>query len=512
MKKAITTCLWFVMISYVVRAQSFTYNEHIAPILYSKCATCHRPGGIGHFSLLGYADAVLWSAGIRNAVAQRVMPPWPPDSGYGEFCHERSLSESEIQAIVEWIDNGMPEGNAAQKPPVPDFPVGRIIKETPDLVIKMPVYASQANLFDEYKCFTIPTNLTQDKYIRAMEVVPGNLSIVHHVIAVAEETGISNCNQAISAGKTLVGYAPGSMPTVFPDNDNLRLGILLKAGSNILLQMHYPKGSAGQIDSTAINFYFYPDNTPDIREVIPGPYLVNLMINIPANATRTYTAYYPYNGYLTEDISLVSVFPHMHKVGRSMRSFAVTSSNDTIHLFKISNWRFDWQGYYNYKKLVRIPAGSRIYGEAFYDNTVNNPYNPNNPPQDVTLGEQTSDEMFLISFQSLPYRPGDELYNIEEMLNFTSTTNKSVSEQIHLVVFPNPSKGDIEITGWQQANNELTQIMVTDMLGKIVLNEKINADNGMLKINIENISNGIYFISLQSGHNKAFRKVIITGK
>jgi hypothetical protein len=127
------------------------------------------------------------------------------------------------------------------------------------------------------------------------------------------------------------------------------------------------------------------------------------------------------------------------------------------------------------------------------------------------LGEQTSDEMFLISFQSLPYRPGDELYNIEEMLNFTSSTNKSVSEQIHLVVFPNPSKGHVEITGWQQTNNELTQIMVTDMLGKIVLNEKINADNGMLKINIENISNGIYFISLQSGHNKAFQKVIITG-
>jgi hypothetical protein len=512
MKNIFIFCLFVMSFLNITIAQTPTFSEHIAPLLYSNCATCHRPGGIGHFSLQSYSDAVLWSSGIKNAITQRIMPPWPPDAGYGDFCHERNLSEADIQAITDWIDNGMPEGNTNLKPPVPNFPTGRIISETPDMVIKMPVYASQANVFDEYKCFTIPTGLTQDKYIKAIEVVPGNLSIVHHVIAVADESGIGNCNQAISTGKTLVGYAPGSMPSVFPNNDDIRLGILLKAGSNILLQMHYPKGSAGQVDSTVVNFYFYPDNTSDIREVVPGPYLVNLLINIPANTTKNYSAYFPYNGTTTEDLSLVAVFPHMHKIGRNMRSFAVTSANDTIQLFKISNWRFDWQGYYNYKQLVKIPAGSRIYGEAFYDNTVNNPYNPSNPPQDVTLGEQTNDEMFLISFQSVPYEAGDELFDIESMLNFTSAQNKPSVQQIPVAVFPNPSSGQLEITGWQQAQNELTHVVVTDMLGRIVFNEKINADNSSMKLNIENTLNGMYFISLQSGANSAFQKIALTGK
>lgn len=495
--------------TFLLRAEVPSYSEHIAAILFNHCATCHRPGGIGHFSLLSYSDAVIWSAGIRNAVSQRLMPPWPPDPGYGEFCHERRLSEEEVEKIISWIDNGMPEGDPIHKPPVPEFRPGRIIQQSPDLVIRMPVYASQANLSDEYKCFVIPTHLPKDRYIRAIEVVPGNLAIVHHVIAVADETGSTNCNQAISTGKTLVGYAPGSMPLVFPDHENMRLGILLKAGSNILLQMHYPKGSAGQIDSTAVHFYFYPENTPHIREIVAGPYLVNLLINIPANTTRRYTAYYPYNGYTTEDISLVAVFPHMHKVGRSMRSFAVTSSNDTIHLFNISNWRFDWQGYYNYKRLVKIPAGSRIYGEAFYDNTVNNPYNPNNPPQDVTLGEQTNDEMFLISFQSVPYVEGDENYDIESMLHFTGISSANRSVYPSWTLRPNPTNGEVRITGWNYMSGESSRVIVIDLLGRPQIIREVTAASDALTLQLGDLNEGIYHVLLENNQRREIRRLVI---
>jgi hypothetical protein len=507
-----------VLLSSALQAQTPTYSEEVAPIIYNNCTKCHRNGGIAPFKLESYSDAYLWHPYIATEVNNRTMPPWPPDVSYSRFMHERTLTQDEINTIVAWANAGAPQGDPQKEPAVPQFPPGKILPGVPDLTLRMPVYESKADHVDEYACFPIPSGLTEDKFIRAIEIVPGNPSIVHHVIVFAADSTITDCTMPILAGQTLMGYAPGAPPTVFPSGNDLKLGMKLKAGSNIMLQLHYPMGTAGEIDSTSVNFYFYPDGETGIRAVTSGPYLQNFIFPpIQPNTVVTVDGWYTelegglqLGGTTREDMSLFAVFPHMHLIGRSIISYAITPDHDTIRLVNINDWDFHWQGFYFFKNLIKIPAGSRLAGRGIYDNTSNNHHNPFHPPQTISVGEATTDEMFLISYLSLPYQPGDENYDLESLISLpVSADEKPAQGGTRLTVFPNPSSGTFTIAGWQAVGGEKTEVNIIDMLGKNVFAGRVDASGSPIRISTENISEGIYFIHLKDSQHQAMQKIAV---
>ncbi|MFM9008483.1 MAG: hypothetical protein ACKORE_07880, partial [Bacteroidota bacterium] len=432
------------------------WANDVSCILYSKCTSCHYPGGAAPFSLMTYAEASGAAAGIYSAVAANRMPPWPPDPAYRSFIHERSLSVTEKQTILDWINNGSPQGNPAQAPPPPVYTSAEVI-QNPDLVSKMPVYTIPPIAYDIYRCFVMPTGNTLQQFITGMEVVPGNKSVVHHVLVFEDTTNtplqldaqdpnpgyVSFGGTGSNASKLLGAWVPGSSPDFYPAGT----GIPLSPGANIIIQIHYPVGSSFQQDSTKVNFQLTAD--PNTRSVAVVPALnqgnlTNGPLFIPANTLRTFNA----QQIIPAAVTLLGIAPHMHLIGRSVRSWAVTLVGDTIPLIDIPDWNFKWQGSYRFPQPVKIPAFSTLYSTATYDNTINNPYNPSIPPQNVSLGEATTDEMMLVFFAYLIYQPGDEFMAIDTITGAityngcnATTGAGELQNNEGLNVYPNPSSG-----------------------------------------------------------------------
>ena len=399
--------------------QNPNYSEDIAPILYGKCLQCHHNGGIAPLALGTYASVVSNAGMIQHVTSTGEMPPWPPDTLFQYYAYENTLSMNEISTIMDWITNGSPLGDTSLLPPMPTFTNSSLLG-TPDLELQIPTYTSTATSnSDDYVCFSIPTGLTQNRKIRAIEVIPGNLQTVHHVLVAIDlffnNSIVTTSNCMGPQGNMIYGYAPGSSPLIYPIDTNNSFGVVLPANSSVTLAMHYPEGSFGQLDSTKVKFYFYPQNTV-IREITTDFLIQNFFFTLPANhITQVSESFGP----TIQDYSFMSVFPHMHLLGKDLECFAVTSTNDTINLIKINNWDFEWQGFYFFQKFIKIPAGSIIYAKGNYDNTAS-ASNPN--PVSVSAGLNTEDEMFIFIFQFLPYQLGDENISIE---------NGSISTNIH---------------------------------------------------------------------------------
>tara|TARA_B100000780_G_C21114025_1_gene450481 strand:+ start:54 stop:1457 length:1404 start_codon:yes stop_codon:yes gene_type:complete len=394
----------------ILSAQTPTYSEDIAPIIYNKCLQCHHSGGIAPLSLETYADAISNAGMIQHVTSSGEMPPWLPDTLFQDYAYENTLDINEISIILDWVLNGVPIGDTSLLPPFPSFSNTSNLGPA-DLEIQIPTYSSNANTnSDDYVCFSIPSGLTQDRKVRAIEVIPGNIQIVHHVLVSIDEYGSSstsiNPNCMAPQGDQVVSYVPGSVPLEFPMDSLNKFGVEIPAYSNVVLGMHYPEGSFGQIDSTKVKFYFYPQNT-NIR-AINTEYLINEGLPpdppffLPPNQITQMSSSY---GPIMNDISLMSIFPHMHLLGKQMLCYAVTPTNDTINLIRINKWDFEWQGTYLFKKFLKIPAGSIIYASGSYDNTASIS-NPN--PVLVQSGLNTQDEMFVFIFQFLDYQQGDE--------------------------------------------------------------------------------------------------------
>jgi len=407
MKKILIFLFSFPLILF---GQTPTYSEDIAPIIYNKCLQCHHSGGIAPLSLETYADAISNAGMIQHVTSSGEMPPWLPDTLFQEYAYENTLDINEISIILDWVLNGVPIGDTSLLPPFPSFSNTSNLGPA-DLEIQIPTYSSNANTnSDDYVCFSIPSGLTQDRKVRAIEVIPGNIQIVHHVLVSIDEYGSSstsiNPNCMAPQGDQVVSYVPGSVPLEFPMDSLNKFGVEIPAYSNVVLGMHYPEGSFGQIDSTKVKFYFYPQNT-NIR-AINTEYLINEGLPpdppffLPPNQITQMSSSY---GPIMNDISLMSIFPHMHLLGKQMLCYAVTPTNDTINLIRINKWDFEWQGTYLFKKFLKIPAGSIIYASGSYDNTASIS-NPN--PVLVQSGLNTQDEMFVFIFQFLDYQQGDE--------------------------------------------------------------------------------------------------------
>ena len=429
--------LFVLLIPTIGFAQNPNYSEDIAPILYGKCLQCHHSGGISNLNLESYANTVTNAGMIQHVTSTGEMPPFPPDTLFQHYAYENVLSMNEISTIIDWITNGVPLGDTSLLPPMPTFGNSSQLG-VPDLELQIPTYTSTATSnSDDYVCFSIPTGLSQGRKIRAIEVVPGNLQTVHHVLVSIDlfpnNSIVTTANCMGPQGDMIYGYAPGSVALTYPTNTSNSFGVELPANSSVSFAMHYPEGSFGQIDSTKVRFYFYPQSTV-IREIttdfVINEGLFGAPFVLPPNQITEITGSY---GPTSQDYSFMSVFPHMHLLGKDMECIAVTPTNDTINLIRINNWDFEWQGFYFYQTFLKIPAGSMIYAKGNYDNTVS-ATNPN--PVNVLSGLNTEDEMFIFIFQFLPYQLGDENISIDNGSISTNileeTTNSSFRELLKI--------------------------------------------------------------------------------
>ena len=482
--------------------------------------------------MMNYSETAPWSANIQNYLTLNKMPPWPPDTNYTRLLHERIITVSEKSAILTWISNGSQMGDttiANGCPPAPVYTRFQLYG-TPNLVLQIPNFPSNATpTADVYNCFSLPTGLTQDRQLRAYEIVTGNGNMVHHVVVTVDTMGTVTSD--LSGGCfnqpgdfSIGGWAPGSPPTVYPSSPQLKLGMRIKAGSNLILQMHYPAGTTGMLDSTQIRLYFYPVGTPGIRPVYSNTFLQNWTMFILANTVATYTAKYPTNSStLPLPLSIYATSPHAHHVNVSMVVYAYRAVPvDTIPLIKIPLWDFMWQGMYVHPNMVKVPAGYKLGSKHVYDNTVNNPDNPNSPPQLVSAGTSTTDEMLFDSFEWTYYQTGDELIDIGSILANDSLLNPAafVSEisnaNISSNAYPNPFSDFVTIT-YQLKNPSQTSVTVFDLLGNEVKNLSYQYNNagsssvlwdGKNEAGIK-VPSGVYFYTIRSGNSETTGKIVL---
>lgn len=491
-----------------------TWATDIAPILYQNCSKCHNAQGIAPFPLITYDDAYNNMAAIKEATLQKTMPPWPPQPGYGEFAHPRILSDQQIQTIANWVDAGGPAGNLAQAPTPPVYGNNYEI-QNPDLVVRMPAYTVNTD-YDLYRCFVLPTGIASEKYISEIEVVPGNRAIVHHVLVFQDPTGTpanldaqdpapgytSFGGTGSGASKMVGAWVPGSSRFKAPAG----MGVKLAANTNIVMQLHYPAGTYNQTDSTEVRIKYAPGGFT--REVAIDPpinhfgSLTNGPLVIPANTTKTFHAEYQVPAQY--DVTVLLAGPHMHLIGRAIKAWAVTPQNDTIPLINIPHWDFHWQGFYPFKHLLKIPGGSTIYGEGYYDNTAGNPHNPSNPPQTVTAGEATTDEMMLIYFGYTLYFPGDE--NISQEEPSTATINEIPADGVVKTMqwynlYPNPATEQVTLAGFLPTAGSLTATVV-DLNGRTVMTvspKAFGAGHYQFALPVEGLAAGSYILNLSDG-------------
>lgn len=501
-----------------------TWSDNVAQIVYDKCTKCHHTGGIAAFPLMTYSETSPMAAAIYDAVAQDKMPPWPPDNNYQQYVHNRALSATEKTTIQNWILAGYPEGNAANTPPPPVYTSSTLLGNG-DLTIQMPSYMSKATaVSDDYACFAVPSGLLQNRVIRAVEIVPANRQIVHHALIYVDPGAVEstdsiggNCASPSNQNtKLIAGYTPGATPMVLPSTNPLKLGIDISAGSQIYFAMHYPAGSYGQFDSTKVIFHFYPPGTTGIRQVGADAIIQNWSFSLPPNQLTNVSAQYPAgSGGLPANISVLSVFPHMHLLGKSIKSYAITPAADTIKFANLPHWDFHWQDFYFFKHMQKVPTGSKIKGEGVYDNTSTNVHNPNNPPITVTAGLNTNDEMFIVYFHYMLYQNGDENYDMEALMS-AGLTEQLVDDKGPIAVYPNPFSASQTIAMTTDAG-AVASVYIYDYTGQLVRklmhNEQltdgqINAIwNGTNDAGAE-VKQGVYYVSL-TVNGQVFTKQLV---
>ena len=479
-------------------AQTPTWANDIACIAFSHCTSCHHPGGIAGevLDLTSYTEAHGHRSDIRDYTQAHVMPPWPPHPEYRSFAHERVLTQQEIDLIAAWANDGGPEGDPAATPPVPVYTTEWSIP-TPDLSVRMSEFTIPTLTTDLYRCFVIPSGSSVDKWIKKFEVIPGNTAAVHHVLVYQDTTGQALALDAadpepgytsfggigVSDPKLIGLWVPGAGAYTTPPG----MGIKLFAGADIVLQVHYPETSAGLLDSTRVNFQYDPGffvRNLDISA--PLEHFLTLTdgpLIIPPNEIRTFHDQYQIPAALP--VTAVSVGPHAHLLCKHMRSFAVTPAQDTIPLIDL-DWDFHWQGMYDFRHPLFLPGGTVLHGEATYDNTSANEDNPNDPPQWVTLGEATTDEMMLFYFAYTYGFPADTNTVIDDSPHQAHYLDCAPA---HVGIAPASAPADAVVIAPSPATTTLNltsdragDLMILDAQGRLVLHRMIVAGSNIIDV------------------------------
>jgi len=499
-------------------AQNPTWTNQVSCILYSHCTSCHNPNGLAPFSLLTYAEAYNQRFNISNSVSSKKMPPYLPDLSYSRFAHERVLTMDEISLLNAWASNGGASGDTTLVTP----PVYLTTEEitAPDLVGRILTFTVPNTGGDLYQAFIITNPAPTTQYITKMEIVPGNRNIVHHVLVFQDSTNNPVANDSAYAGPGYVSFGgigsnkaqlisawvPGSGVYSLPTG----MGIKLNAGSRIVVQIHYPNGSAGQVDSTKVNVKFSPNplRNVSIAPILNTANMTNGPLVIPANSTKTFYSQYT----VPANVTVISVAPHAHLINTKFEVFGVTPTSDTIRFIRINDWDFHWQGAQNFQKPIKVPSGTVLHGIAFYDNTMSNPHNPNNPPQNVTQGEATADEMMLIYFGYLLYQSGDENIIVDSAAHIAhyqdcepealvSGIEESNFEQLNFYAFPNPASTQINLM-FSSTGSFIAEIINT--VGEVVV-----SSNNQKTLDISELPNGLYFVKATIDNKTITQKVIV---
>ncbi len=519
MKRILVVLSLVLTVPATASAQVPNFSEDIAPIFYENCTYCHHTGGIAPMPLITYQDALGYSPFIHFMVSNDLMPPWPPDTTYQRYVHERIISVDEKNKILDWVNGGAPQGDSTLAPAPPVY-TGGLALGPGDLQIQMAPYASQATQFaDDYVCVVLGTGLTTNKKIRAIEVVPGNREILHHCLVYADTSGnytpgqvINNCGGPPGAA-LIGGYVPGSGPIIFPNGVNIKMGMTLYQNASIILAMHYPEGSTGKADSTSVNFHFYPDTAQNVREVFSAPVLSNWSFCIDADSVQTVTSQF---GPTFTSFSLLSIFPHMHLLGKSWLVYGLTPQLDTVNLCRINNWDFEWQGFYFFDYIKKLPILSNLHGIAVYDNTTSNPHNPNPVPQQICAGLNTTDEMHLVYFHFLPYQNGDELIRLDSLIVLPVSVQQltGLPDDFSVSAWPNPSK---DITHLEFAIREAAPVSLAifDSGGKVVYRTSLGKRQpGTYRVSWDGrgypgtLPGGLYFVQVTAGEKQEVTRVV----
>jgi hypothetical protein len=377
-----------------------TFSKEIAPILQQNCQGCHRPGEAAPMSLLTYQQARPWAKAMKEAVLLKKMPPWPADPQVGHFSNDRSLPAKDRDTLIAWVDGGAPEGNPKDLPKSAAFVEGWNIGK-PDRVIEMPKpFDVPASGTIDYQYVILPLNLTQDTWVQSAEARPGNRAVVHHVIAFIRDPesnwmrdkqpgevfvprNAKGDKQSFS-GDILAGYAPGVPPTKLAPGT----ARLVKAGSDVVLQLHYTaNGKAGQ-DQTKVGFNF-AKTAPKERILTWGA--SNTRFKIPPGDPN-----YRVDSEieLGNDVQLVSLLPHMHLRGKDFEYRLIFPTGETQTILRVPRYDFGWQLSYDLAGGMTLPKGTKIACTAHFDNSPNNPANPD-PTKEVKWGDQSWEEMMI---------------------------------------------------------------------------------------------------------------------
>ena len=372
---------------------SLTFSKDIAPILYKNCIGCHRTGEIAPMSLMTYKEVRPWAKAIREKVANRQMPPWDLDSKYGKWENDLRLQQKEVDAVVAWVDGGAPEGNSKDLPPLPKLATGWQIGE-PDIVFQMPVeFTVPAEGAVPYQHFTVPTNFKEDRYVQALEARAGNLSVVHHIVMYVRDPAEQARSRGAQGRK--FNIADGILGALSPGQTPFRArpgeAKLIKAGSQLVFQMHYTPNGKETKDRSIVGLIFAKQ---PVDKIVNSKAAFDTRFVIPAGAqNHEVKAVYEFE----DDSHIISLMPHMHVRGRDIVYRAIYPDGRSEILLSVPRYNFNWQVYYYPAKPIPAPKGTKLEAVAHYDNSTRNPLNPD-PGKDVRFGEQTWDEMMNAFF------------------------------------------------------------------------------------------------------------------
>jgi hypothetical protein len=402
-----------------------TFTKDVAPILYQNCTNCHRAGEIGPMPLVSYKDARPWAKSIATRVTNGTMPPWHADPQHGVFLNDRSLKPAERETIVKWANGGAPEGNPADLPAAPTFADGWMMG-TPDAVFSMTEdYPVPAAGTIDYKYFEVPTNLTEDKWVQAVEVRPGNRAVVHHVIVYmrgeqsmprqAAQPGAPRPTPPFAFGQAmrrpadapkpdrapvendrapkrdpgawLTGYAPGQSVRVYQPGTALRI----PKGAVLTVAMHYTANGKETTDRTVIGVK-YASEPPKTEVLVVPLQTANFVLKAGSPDTRVDAEMT-----MNTDVTLWSVLPHTHMRGKRWEVSAIYPDGKSEMILNVPKYDFNWQTDYIYREPLSLPKGTKLKTSAWYDNSTANKANPD-PTKDVYWGDQTWEEMQFTAF------------------------------------------------------------------------------------------------------------------
>jgi mono/diheme cytochrome c family protein len=381
---------------------SVTFTKDVAPIFQNNCQACHRPGSIAPMSLLTYSEARPWARSIKLKVAAREMPPWFIDKNVGvqHFSNDRSLSDRDIETIIKWVDAGAPEGNPADMPPPRQFPAAEVWQiGQPDVIVSLPKdYIVPAKAPDRWPDILADPHLTEDRYIKAVQIIPAKgFNVIHHIrTSIVEPTDatlgsgkLDDADVPLEVGEQgvfLNEYAIGKQGDIFPDGS----GRLIKAGTKINFQLHlHATGKEDTPTNVMLGLKFYP------RGYVPNHAINSTTVSAREVDIRPHTDNVRSDGYLTlkKAARLLSFQPHMHNRGKAECLEAIYPSG-RVETLSCASFRFNWHLNYVYADDAAplLPAGTVLHSIMWHNNTASNPFNPD-PDAQITYGQRTIDEM-----------------------------------------------------------------------------------------------------------------------